>query len=61
MRTYSHLALSLGQELKGRFPLIKRCRVFCGYKLPDKDKTDLKLLLRLFFVVFFKRKSYYRT
>lgn len=25
MRAYSHLAFSLGQELKGRFPLIKRC------------------------------------
>lgn len=23
MRAYSHLAFSLGQELKGRFPLIK--------------------------------------
>lgn len=37
MSAYSHLAFSWGQELKGRFPLVNRCWLFCGYKLPDKD------------------------
>lgn len=42
MRAYSHLLHSVIQELKGWFPLLKRCWVFCGHKPLGKGRTDLK-------------------